>query len=52
MINIVVFLGVAIANFGFQTFLVDVANYKIAFDRTFFQGAALFAVYVFQITER
>lgn len=38
------FIGLAIGNFGYQ--FAGPENWQLAFDRTFFQGGALFAVAV------
>jgi hypothetical protein len=38
------FLGLALGNFIYQCFSKQ--NYSVAIDRTFFQGIALFAIWI------
>jgi peroxiredoxin len=43
---LIIFAGMATGNFTYQCWFMDIPDYKVAFDRTFFQGVAIFILAV------
>lgn len=39
--KLLVFIGLAIANYGYEFIFSDIPNFSAAFDCTYFQGSAL-----------